>query len=203
MKIGETNPMFSYSALSEYLVIALPYAEISEEVKGLKKEFFQAYGAYPGQNSCAHIRLVSFFQFEEREEKVLTAIQAVLNQIASFEVFLDGFGFDGAKRDVYLDVLNKDSLRDLYHLLRLGLFDQLVSLAFLNPNYDPKMMIGQGLSPLQFLNAIKKYEQKGYANNFRISHLHVLKRKAPFKVWERLTVLPLVKSQPELLGLKT
>lgn len=200
MKISNPNPMFSYSALSEYLIIALPYAEIGEEVKQIKKDFFQAYGAYPGQNSCGHIRLVSFFQFEEREERILGAIQSVLDQISSFEVFLDGFGFDGRRRDVYLDVLNKDSLRDLYHLLRLALFDQLVSLAFLNPNYDPKLMIGQGFSPLQFLNAIKAYEQKPYANHFRISRLHVLKRKAPFKVWESLTALPLAKTQSELLG---
>lgn len=192
--------MFSYSALSEYLIIALPYAEIGDEVKQIKKEFFQAYGAYSGQNSCAHIRLVSFFQFEDREEKILEATQSVLSHIASFEVFMNGFAFDGARRDVYLDVLNKDSLKDLYHLLRLSLFEQLVSLAFLNPNYDPKVMIGQGLSPLQFLNAIKDYERRGYANNFRISRLHVLKRKAPFKVWESLTVLPLAKTQSELLG---
>lgn len=200
MKISNSNPMFSYSALSEYLIIALPYAEIGEEVKQIKREFFQSYGAYSGQNSCAHIRLVSFFQFEEREEKILSAVQGVMDQVNSFEVFLNGFGFDGRKRDVYLDILNKDSLVDLYHLLRLSLFDQLVSLAFLNPNYDPKMMIGQELSPLQFLNAIKEHEQRGYANNFRISKLHVLKRKAPFKVWESLTALPLAKTQSEVLG---
>jgi len=192
--------MFSYSALSEYLIIALPDAEIGEEVKQIKREFFQSYGAYSGQNSCAHVRLVSFFQFEEREEKILSAVQTVMNQTNSFEVFLNSFGFDGARRDVYLDILNKDSLRDLYHLLRLTLFDQLVSLAFLNPNYDPRLMIGQDLSPLQFLHAIKAHEQRGYANNFRISRVHVLKRKAPFKVWENLTALPLAKTQSELLG---
>ena len=201
MKSSNIDNIFSYSALSEYLIIALPYAEIGNEVKQIKKEFFQSYGAYSGQNSCAHIRLMSFFQFEEREEKVLSSVESVLDQLGSFEVFLNGFGFDGARRDVYLDILNKDSLKDLYHLLRLALFNQLVSLAFLNPSYDPKMMIGQGLSPLQFLEAIKEHEQRGYANNFRIERLHILKRKAPFKVWESLTAMPLAKTQSEILGL--
>ena len=201
MKSSNTHQMFSYSALSEYLIIALPYAEIGDEVREVKREFFQSYGAYSGQNSCAHIRLMSFFQFEEREDKVLSSVQTVLDQIGSFEVFLNGFGFDGARRDVYLDILNKDSLKDLYHLLRLALFNQLVSLAFLNPSYDPKMIIGQDLSPLQFLEAIKDHEQRGYANNFRISRLQILKRKAPFKVWESLTALPLAKTQSEILGL--
>lgn len=201
MKSSNVYQMFSYSALSEYLIIALPHTEIGNEVKQIKREFFQSYGAYSGQNSCAHIRLMSFFQFEEREEKVLSSMQTVLSQIDSFEVFLNGFGFDGARRDIYLDILNKDSLKDLHHLLRLTLFNQLVSLAFLNPSYDPKMIIGQGLSPLQFLEAIKDHEQKGYTNNFRILNLQILKRKAPFKVWESLTVLPLAKAQSEILGL--
>lgn len=201
MKSSNVYQMFSYSALSEYLIIALPHTEIGNEVKQIKREFFQSYGAYSGQNSCAHIRLMSFFQFEEREEKVLSSMQTVLSQIDSFEVFLNGFGFDGARRDIYLDILNKDSLKDLHHLLRLTLFNQLVSLAFLNPSYDPKMIIGQGLSPLQFLEAIKDHEQKGYTNNFRILSLQILKRKAPFKVWESLTVLPLAKAQSEILGL--
>lgn len=201
MKSSNIDNIFSYNALSEYLIIALPYAEIGQEVKQVKKEFFQSYGAYSGQNSCAHIRLMSFFQFEEREEKVLSAVQSVLDEVGSFEVFLNGFGFDGASRDVYIDVLNKDSLKDLYHLLRLALFNQLVSLAFLNPAYDPKMMIGQSFSPLQFLDAIKDHEQRGYANNFRVSNIQILKRKAPFKVWECLTALPLAKAQSEILGL--
>jgi 2'-5' RNA ligase len=201
MKSSNIDQMFSYSALSEYLIIALPYAEIGEEVREIKRRFFQSYGAYSGQNSCGHIRLMSFFQFEEREEKVLSSVQAVVSQIGSFEVFLNGFGFDGRSRDVYIDILNKDSLKDLYDMLRLALFNQLVSLAFLNPAYDPKMIIGQDLSPLQFLEAIKQYEGVGYANNFRISRLHILKRKAPFKVWESLTALPLAKTPAAMLGL--
>lgn len=200
--IAENNhSLFSYSRLSEYLIIALPYAEITNEVKVFKKAFFKKYGAYPGQNSCAHIRMVSFFQPEEREGKVLQAAQETLSHIRGFDVFLNGFGFNGADRHVFLDVLNKQSLTDVYHLLRLRLFKELVSLSFLNKHYEPTLNIGHGFSPLQFMDAVRDYENIGYTNNFRISRLHVLKRKAPFNTWESLTTLPLAKSEGELLGL--
>ena len=199
--LRETPEMFAYSALSEYLIIALPYAEIGEEVRSFKKDFFRQYGAYSGQNSCAHIRLISFFQSEEREKRILEEVQAFLNETKSFEVFLNGFGFNGTRRDVYLEVLNKQSIIDVYDALRVRLFNTLVSLAFLNSRYEPVMGIAQSLTPLQFLNAIRDYETVAYTNNFRISHLHVLKRKAPFNIWENLTALPFAKSEGELLGL--
>lgn len=201
MITGNTKSMFTYTALSEYLIIALPYAEISEEVKLFKKEFFNKYGAYSGQNSCAHIRLISFFQPEEREGRVLNALEEVLTQIKGFEVFLNGFGFNGVTRDAYLDVLNKQSLIDIYELIRLRLFKELISLAFLNKDYNPAMMIARNLSALQFMDAIRDYEQIAYTNNFRITRLHILKRKAPFNTWESLTTLPFAKSEGELLGL--
>jgi len=197
----DRHSLFIHSELSEYLFIVLPYVEISEEVRGFKREFFKKYGAYPEQNSCAHIRLVSFFQREEREERLLKAAHDVLAQIQGFEIFLNGFGFHGVDRHVFLDVLNKQSLTDVYHLLRLRLFKELVSLSFLNKYYAPTLNIGTGLSALQFMDAVKDYEDVPYTNNFRISRIHVLKRKAPFKTWESLTTLPLAKSEGELLGL--
>lgn len=201
MVIEKNKNLFTYTALSEYLVIALPYAEINDEVKEFKKEFYTKYGSYSGQNSCAHIRLVSFFQPEEREQRILEATQDVLNEIKGFEVFLNGFGFDGIDRSVYLDILNKQSLLDVYNQLRLRLFKELISLSFLNKNYQPAMSIARGLNPLQFMGAMRDYEQVPYTNNFRITRLHILKRKAPFNTWESLTTLPFAKSEGELLGL--
>ena len=37
MKSNNLNHVFSYSALSEYLIIALPYAEIGAEIKQIKR----------------------------------------------------------------------------------------------------------------------------------------------------------------------
>ena len=201
MIIEKNRNLFTYTTLSEYLVIALPYAEISEEVKGFKKEFYSKYGAYSGQNSCAHIRLVSFFQPEEREQRILKATQDVLDEINGFEVFLNGFGFNGVDRNVYLDILNKQSLLDVYHQLRLRLFKELISLSFLNKDYQPAMSVARDLNPLQFMEAVRDYEQVPYTNNFRITRLHILKRKAPFNTWESLTTLPFAKPEGELLGL--
>ncbi len=201
MITDNTRNLFTYTTLSEYLVIALPYAEINDEVKRFKKEFFGKYGAYSGQNSCAHIRLVSFFQPEEREHRILKATQEVLDEIRGFEVFLSGFGFNGVSRSVFLDVLNKQSLLDVYHQLRLRLFKELISLSFLNKHYQPAMNIARDLNALQFMEAVRDYEQTPYTNNFRITRLHILKRKAPFNTWESLTTLPFAKSEGELLGL--
>ena len=194
--------LFTYTTLSEYLVIALPYAEISEEVKGFKKEFYSKYGAYSGQNSCAHIRLVSFFQPEEREQRILKATQDVLDEINGFEVFLNGFGFNGVGRNAYLDILNKQSLLDVYHQLRLRLFKELISLSFLNKDYQPAMSVARDLkSHFSLWKQCVITSKFPYTNNFRITRLHILKRKAPFNTWESLTTLPFAKSEGELLGL--
>ena len=197
----QMESMFSYSSLTEYLVLALPYAEINEEVKGFKRDFFKQCGAYSGQNSCAHIRLISFFQMDEREEKILDSIRELVGNIHGFEVFLNGFDLDHRTRELYIDVLNKESFSDVYHMLRMKLFEEFVSLSFLNPRYEPYMSIGKDLSPLQYIKAAELYKPKAYTNNFRVTRLHVLKRQAPFRVWERLTELPLAKSEGELLGL--
>lgn len=201
MITDNNRSLFPYTTLSEYLVIALPYTEINQEVKRFKKDFYSKYGAYSGQNSCAHIRLVSFFQPEEREQRILKATQEVLDEIKGFEVFLNGFGFNAIDRNVYLDILNKQSLLDVYNQLRLRLFKELISLSFLNKHYQPAMGIARGLNPLQFMEAARDYEQVPYTNNFRITRLHILKRKAPFNTWESLTTLPFALSEGELLGL--
>lgn len=190
-----------YTSLTEYLVLVLPYAEIGEEVKAFKRDFFKETGAYSGQNSCAHIRLMSFFQMDDREERVLEAIGNAVSDMNSFEVFLNGFNVDTEPRELYIDILNKQSLTDIYHTLRMKLFEELVSLSFLNPHCEPRMSIGKGLSPLQFIRGVELYKEKAYTNNFRVNRLHVLKRQAPFRVWERLTELPFAKSEGELLGL--
>lgn len=191
----------SNGSLTEYLVLALPYAEINEEVRGFKRDFFKQYGAYSGQNSCAHIRLISFFQMSDREGRILSSIREVVSEMQSFEVFLNGFNVDNRQRELYIDILNKESLSDVYHTLRMKLFEELVSLSFLNPRYEPHMSVGKDLSPLQFIEAAEAYKEKPYTNNFRVSRLHVLKREAPFRVWEKLTELPFAKSEGELLGL--
>lgn len=193
--------MLSSGSLTEYLVLALPYAEISEEVRSFKRDFFRKHGAYSGQNSCAHIRLISFFQIDDREEKIISSIREVVSNMQSFEVFLNGFNLDNRQRELYIDILNKESLSDVYHTLRMKLFEELVSLSFLNPRYEPNLSIGKDLSPIQFIEAAEAYKDKPYTNNFRINRLHVLKREAPFRVWEKLTVLPFTKSEGELLGL--
>lgn len=191
----------SSGSLTEYLVLALPYAEVNEEVRGFKRDFFKQHGAYSGQNSCAHIRLISFFQMSDREERVLSSIADVVSDMQSFEVFLNGFNVDNRQRELYIDILNKESLSDVYHVLRMKLFEELVSLSFLNPRYEPHLSIGKDLSPIQFIEAAEAYKEKPYTNNFRISRLHVLRREAPFRVWEKLTELPFAKSEGELLGL--
>lgn len=195
------SKLFAGKALNEYLIIILPYAEINQEIKAFKKDFFQQYGAYSGQNSCGFIRLMSFFQTEDREQKLVDCIDKTLNSIKSFKVFLSGFEFDTAHRSVYVDVLNKESLVDLHHQLRLSLFKELVSLAFLNKHYRPVMNIGQDLSPLQFINAVSDYKSKAYTNNFRLSRLHILKRKAPYTAWENLAAIPFARAENELMGL--
>lgn len=198
----ETKDIFKKGELNEYLVLLLPYAEINDEIKGFKREIFRGFGPYAGQNSCAHISLLSFFQQEEREEKVIHCIEDQLSSVKPFEVFLSGFEFDTEARSVYVDILNKTSLNDLYHQLRLSLFQELVSLAFLKKDYHPMMKIGHAFSPLQFLKVVSEYQSKPYSNNFKVNRLNVLRRKAPYTVWESLTALPLSAQENELMNWK-
>lgn len=197
--MNEELSLYQKKSLCEYLFIVLPYAEINEEIRIFKKDLFRTEGPFAGQNSCGHIPLLSFFQHEEREDTIIECVSQQVYKNRSFEVFLNGFGFDSQIRSIYIDILNKQSLIDLYHQLRMSLFEKFVSLAFLNQNYEPRMKVGQQLSPLQFINVISEYKSKAYTNNFSVSRIHVLKRKAPYTSWEKLKAIPLATNEKELM----
>ncbi len=181
---------FSTSPLCEYFVMIQPSDEVKFEVSDIKRRFFKEHGSYPGQNSSAHISLMSFFQTEDREDKLIYGICEAMKNCKEFEVFLNGFGFFPSNNTFFIDILDKQPIIHLYHELRVQLFKQLVSLSFLRNGFLPHMAIGKTVSSMQYLNALREYEGKPYTNNFRVFHLTVLKRKAPYRVWDKLIDIP-------------
>lgn len=177
--------------ICEYYILIKPSHAIKEEVKSMKLDFLKEQGAFIGQNSDAHISLMSFFQPENREEKMIFSLQNAMMDCQEFDLFLNGFEFSPSDNSFFIDVLDKQSLIHLYHQLRTNLFKQLSSINFLRGGFLPQMNIGCATSPLQFQQAIKTYEGKMYTNNFRVFQLTILKRKAPFRTWEKLTEVPL------------
>lgn len=182
--------LFSQSALCEYSILISPSDEVKQEVTAIKQEIFRSHGAFPGQNSTAHISLLSFFQSEDREDKLVYSLCETLKECREFDVFLNGFGFLPVDNSFYIDILDRQPILNLYHRIRVQLFKQLVSLSFMNRSIIPQVALGRLSSSMQYLNVLKEYEQKVYTNNFRVFHLTVLKRKAPFRTWEKLIDLP-------------
>ena len=183
--------MFAQSPLCEYFVLISPSEEVKREVREIKKSFFLNNGAFPGQNSHAHISLLSFFQAEDKEDKLVYAVCEAMKECREFDVFLNGFGVCSSNDTFYMDILDKQPIINVYHRLRVKLFQQLVSLSFLRNGFLPHMIIGRTVSSTQYLNAVKEFENKLYTNNFRVFHLTILKRDAPYRVWEKLIDIPL------------
>lgn len=173
--------------ICEYYVLIKPSHAIKEEVKSMKLNFLKEQGAYIGQNSNAHISLMSFFQLEDKEERLVFSVQEAMKVCQEFDLFLNGFGFSPSDNSFFIDVLDKQPLIHLYHQLRTNLFKQLSSISFLRGGFLPQMNIGCATSSMQYMKAIKTYEGKMYTNNFRVFQLTILKRKAPFRTWEKLT----------------
>jgi 2'-5' RNA ligase len=175
----------------EYYILIKPSHAVKEEVKSLKLDFLKEHGAYIGQNSNAHIGLVSFFQNESKEETLVYSVEEALKECQEFDLFLNGFGFSPADNSFFVDVLDKQPLIHLHHQLRTNLFKQLSSLRFMQGGFLPQMNIGCATSSMQYMQAVKTYEGKMYTNNFRVFQLTILKRKAPFRTWEKLTEVSL------------
>ena len=142
--------------------------------------------------------LMSFFQSENRENKLVYSVCEAMKDCKEFDVFLNGFGFFPSNNTFFVDILDKQPIINLYHKLRLQLFRQLVSLSFLRNGFLPHMTIGRMVSSMQYLRAVQTYEEKKYTNNFRVFHLTILKRKAPFRVWEKLIDIPIGNPVQEL-----
>ena len=182
--------LFTQSPLCEYYIMINPSEEVKSEVRVMKRSFFKDHGSFSGQNSDAHIALMSFFQTENREDKLVYSVCEAMKECDEFEVFLNGFGFFPSNNTFFIDILDKQPLIHLYHQLRVQLFKQLVSLSFLRNGFLPHMSIARSVSSMQYLNALKEYEDKPYTNNFRVFHLTILKRKAPYRVWDKLIDVP-------------
>ncbi len=199
MIIQPTLPnLIKRSDLSEYLVLINPSDAVKTEVGEMKRKFFREHGTYEGQNSSAHVSLMSFFQLEDREDKLVYAACEAMKQCQEFDVFLNGFGFFPSNNTFFIDILDKQPIIHLYHQLRIQLFRQLVSLSFLRNGFLPHMTIGRAVSSMQYLNALREYDGKAYTNNFRVFYLTILKRKAPFRVWDKLIDIPLGNPVQEL-----
>lgn len=177
--------------ICEYYILITPSHSIKEEVKSMKLDFLKENGAYIGQNSNAHISLMSFFQPEDREDKLVFSIQDAMRACQEFDLFLNDFGFSPADNSFFIDVLDKQPLIHLYHQLRTNLFKQLSSINFLRGGFLPQMNIGCATSIAQFQQAVETYEGKMYTNNFRVYQLTILKRKAPFRTWKKLIEVPI------------
>jgi len=181
---------FMKSPLCEYYLLICPSEEVKNEVKQMKLSFLKEYGSFPGQNSNAHISLMSFFQQESREEKLVYSVCEAMKKCNEFDLFLNGFGFSHSDNTFFIDILDKQPIIHLYHQLRTELFKQLVSISFLRKGFLPQLTLGRTISSMQYFNAFREYQEKPYTNNFRVFSLTVLKRTAPFSRWEKLVDIP-------------
>jgi 2'-5' RNA ligase len=175
------------STICEYYVLIKPSHAIKQEVKSMKLDFLKEQGTFIGQNSDAHISLMSFFQPEDKEDKLIFSLEEAMKACQEFDLFLNGFGLSPSDNSFFIDILDKQPLIHLYHQLRTNLFKQLTSISFLRGGFLPQMNIGCATSSMQYMQAAKTYEGKLYTNNFRVFQLTILKRKAPFRTWEKLT----------------
>ena len=115
--------LFNQSSLCEYLILINPTDEIKVEVKGIKRSFFKNHGSYIGQNSDAHISLMSFFQSENREDKLVYGVCEAMRDCEEFDVFLNGFGFFPSNNTFFIDIVNQYLKEDITPFFETHIID--------------------------------------------------------------------------------
>jgi 2'-5' RNA ligase len=161
--------------VQELFFIIAPQRHIKSDVSVLKDDVHYLIGhTYESHRSLAHI---SLFQYaDSNEENVDDMIRFVEKKAASFQsfnVFLKDFGvfYNGAKRTIYMDVVNKYPIQDI--------FEKIVKE---NASFTPHITIAKNLTMDDFLRCWPYLKGLKYSNqHFVCDRITVLTREG--KKW--------------------
>ena len=179
-KIESTNQQNS----NLYFIALIPNETLQQQVKELKEEMRDNYGAAHALKSPAHITLQMPFRRKKGDEsKIIEVLQKFTSTRKSFQISLSGFDcFD--PRVIFIKVLNHDPVKTLHTELKKVLaYDLDFGQKELRVRMHPHMTIAtRDLNEKAFHKAWPKYQQREFEAEFEAKSIFLLKHNG--KYWD-------------------
>jgi 2'-5' RNA ligase len=156
-------------SVKELFFLISPPRHIASDVSVLKDDVHYLINReMEDRYSRAHISLFKFSDSENHMKHIIRFVEARAMEIAPFNVFLKDFGvfYSGAFRTVYLDIVNKSPIQDI--------FEKLVKE---EATFTPHIPITKNLTIDEFLRCWPYLKGLNYSNqHFLCDRITVLAR---------------------------
>lgn len=166
-----------------YFIALIPPEEVREEIRHLKEEIRERFGAEHALKLPAHITLIPPFKLEkERELQLLQSLEVFAATKKPFHLWLSGFG-NFPPRVLYVDVKENDMINNLHLDLRknLSTFPEITYEKEFHPHVT---LATRDLEESLFPAAKKFLATKDYETRFEVDSITLLKHKD--REWERV-----------------
>ena len=167
-----------------YFIALIPDQDIRRDVKALKEEMRDNYGAKHALKSPAHITLIPPFRRDQQHESFITdSMFRFASRQNVFSVELDGFG-NFEPRVIYIDVKQALPIRNLHKGLCNTLMDEMLFHPDeLKSKLHPHMTIAtRDLTPEAYYSAWPELLKHRFKAQFEVSCISLLKHNGKF--WE-------------------
>lgn len=152
------SPQTQQPPVKELFFIISPPRHIASDVSVLKDDVHYLIGhELEDRYSKANIALFKYSDTESRMNHMLRFVEARAAEIEPFNVFLKDFGvlYSGALRTVYLDIVNKSPIQEI--------FEKIVKE---DPDYIPHIPIARNLPINDFLRCWPYLKGLNYSNQY-------------------------------------
>lgn len=167
-----------------YFIALVPEPEIRDQVRDLKEEMKERFGAKHALKSPAHITLQKPFRRpEDMEAEIVQELEKLASKQQPFTVPLKDFGAF-PPRVIFVKAENHDPVQQLHENLKKVLSDQFdFTPKEIQTEVHPHMTIAtRDLSKSAFHKAWPKFEQRAYEAAFHVKSLFLLKHNS--KSWD-------------------
>ena len=165
------------SHYNEYLLVISPHEELWNKILKVKKEFHDAYKAPTALWGKPHLSLVTFFQREMMEERIVNSLKTVAMGYPPFKVELKDFS-SFPSHTIYINVETQQAIKNLVKEIkpvqRLMKPDKEHNPHFID---DPHITIARKLLPWQYEQGWKEYSKKHFTGRFIADSMLLLKRR--------------------------
>jgi 2'-5' RNA ligase len=173
-----------HSSKKLYFIALVPPIDLRDQVRLLKEEMRDRFGAGHALKSPAHITLQMPFRWPEKEEaRLIGFLDTFRLDRHPFPVLLNGFDCF-APRVIFIKVLNHRPIVDLATSLKLGL-ERVLGFRSkqVHHGFHPHLTIAtRDLSEEAFSKAWPEYAERPFQANFLCYALSLLKHNG--KCWE-------------------
>lgn len=173
-----------------YFIALIPDENIREEVRLLKEEISERYGAKHALKSPAHITLQRpFRRMEVQEEKLIRTLKEFAAVQKDFKIRLSGFDrFE--PRVIFIKISEHKRLKKIHFDLKEVLLKELdFQEKEISKNMHPHMTLAtRDLEPDYFYKAWAEFKDRGFEADFWVKSIFLLKHNG--KYWDIFKEFP-------------